>query len=172
MIGIETENNIAENNSLTVEERFCDFLSIDKSSNEFYKFNWLGLFSDRKCEIINASPAQILQKITEEKLSLDDNDKDMVVMQHQFEYLYENKKQKLNHNNYETENSLFTNNEELTNTISLKNNNEEFIKIGRTMNDMKTRFLGKREMPYEYEVLKIVEGDPGFIYDKENSSSY
>lgn len=87
---------LPENNSLTVEERFCDFLSIDKSSNEFYKFNWLGLFSDRKCEIINASPAQILQKITEEKLSLDDNDKDMVVMQHQFEYLYENKKQKLN----------------------------------------------------------------------------
>ena len=54
------------------------------------------MFSDRKCGIINASPAQILQKITEEKLSLDDNDKDMVVMQHQFEYFYENKKQKLN----------------------------------------------------------------------------
>ena len=87
---------LPENNSLTVEERFCDFLSIDESSNEFYKFKWLGLFSDRKCEIINASPAQILQKITEEKLSLDDNDKDMVVMQHQFEYFYENKKQKLN----------------------------------------------------------------------------
>ena len=87
---------LPENNSLTVEERFCDFLSIDESSNEFYKFKWLGLFSDRKCEIINASPAQILQKITEEKLSLDDNDKDMVVMQHQFEYINENKKQKLN----------------------------------------------------------------------------
>ena len=87
---------LPENNSLTVEERFCDFLSIDESSNEFYKFKWLGLFSDRKCGIINASPAQILQKITEEKLSLDDNDKDMVVMQHQFEYFYENKKQKLN----------------------------------------------------------------------------
>ena len=87
---------LPENNSLTVEERFCDFLSIDESSNEFYKFKWLGLFSDRKCEIINASPAQILQKITEEKLSLDDNDKDMVVMQHQFEYFNENKNQKLN----------------------------------------------------------------------------
>ena len=46
-----------------------------------------------------------------------------------------NKKQKLNHNNYETENSLFTNNEELTNTISLQNNNENEINNNESSDD-------------------------------------
>ena len=40
----------------------------------------------------NASPAQILQKIMEEKLSLDPNDKDMTIMQHIFEYELKGKK--------------------------------------------------------------------------------
>ena len=33
-----------------------------------------------------ATPAQILQYILEKKWSLDENDKDMIVMQHQFIY--------------------------------------------------------------------------------------
>ena len=70
--------------------------SLEKDSVEYNKFNWLGLFSDKECKINNATPAQILQEITEKKLSLDNEDKDMVVMQHQFEYLINNKKQKLN----------------------------------------------------------------------------
>ena len=40
--------------------------------------------------------------------------------------------------------------------IKCFNENEEFIKIGRTMNDIKIRFPGKREMPYEYEVLETI----------------
>ena len=83
-------------NSLSIEDRFCKFLSLEKDSVEYNKFNWLGLFSDKECKINNATPAQILQEITEKKLSLDNEDKDMVVMQHQFEYLINNKKQKLN----------------------------------------------------------------------------
>ena len=45
------------------------------------------MFSDNIIGLDNLTPAQFLQKITESKLSLDSNDKDMVVMQHQFEYL-------------------------------------------------------------------------------------
>jgi len=45
------------------------------------------LFSDTIIGLDNLTPAQFLQKITESKLSLESNDKDMVVMQHQFEYL-------------------------------------------------------------------------------------
>ena len=44
----------------------------------------------------SATPAQVLQKITEEKLSLSNEDKDMVVMQHQFDYILNNKEFKLN----------------------------------------------------------------------------
>ena len=54
------------------------------------------MFSDKLTGIKDATPAQILQKIMEEKLSLDNEDKDMIVMQHQFEYVLNNKACKLN----------------------------------------------------------------------------
>ena len=87
---------VPKNDALSLEERFCDFLSIDIASEEFYKFNWLEIFSDKIIGIKDATPAQVLQKITEEKLSLDNDDKDMIVMQHQFEYSLNNKEYKLN----------------------------------------------------------------------------
>ena len=84
------------NNELTVEQKFCDYLNISIDSEEFKKAKWLGIFSDSKVEIKNASPAQILQKILEEKWSLEPKDKDMIVMQHQFEYLQNGELKKLN----------------------------------------------------------------------------
>ena len=84
------------NNELTVEQKFCDYLNISIDSEEFIKAKWLGIFSDSKVEIKNASPAQILQKILEEKWSLEPKDKDMIVMQHQFEYLQNGELKKLN----------------------------------------------------------------------------
>ena len=84
------------NNELTVEQKFCDYLNISIDSEEFIKAKWLGIFSDSKVEIKNASPAQILQKILEEKWSLEPKDKDMIVMQHQFEYLKNGELKKLN----------------------------------------------------------------------------
>ena len=72
---------------LSVEEKFCKEFNIDFESDIYKKIKWLDLFLDvRICEK-NSSPAQILQSILEKKWSLDINDKDMIVMQHQFEYL-------------------------------------------------------------------------------------
>ena len=84
------------NNELTVEQKFCNYLSISKNSEEFQKAEWLGIFSDSEIGIVNATPAQILQKICEEKWNLDSQDKDMIVMQHQFEYVQNGVKKKLN----------------------------------------------------------------------------
>jgi hypothetical protein len=39
------------------------------------------------------------------------------------------------------------------------NDTEEFIKVGKTFTSIKYRFKATRCMPYEYEVLKIVEGE-------------
>ncbi len=50
------------------------------------KLVWLDIFSNKRVELKNASPAKILQKILEEKWQLDDGDKDMIVMQHRFEF--------------------------------------------------------------------------------------
>ncbi len=50
------------------------------------KLKWLGIFDERKIGLKNATPAQILQKLLEEKWSMDPDDKDMIVMQHEFKY--------------------------------------------------------------------------------------
>lgn len=50
------------------------------------KLRWLGIFDKRKIGLKNATPAQILQKILEDKWSMDPQDKDMIVMQHEFKY--------------------------------------------------------------------------------------
>ena len=52
----------------------------------FEKLKWLGLFDDRKVGLKNATPAQILQKLLVEKWSMDPQDKDMIIMQHEFKY--------------------------------------------------------------------------------------
>lgn len=48
------------------------------------KLDWLELFSNKKITIANATPAQILQNLLEKKWKLQEDDKDMIVMQHQF----------------------------------------------------------------------------------------
>ena len=65
-------------------------------SEDFKKIAWLGLFEEIKVEINDASPAQILQAILENKWTLGVEDKDMIVMQHQFEYLKNGDPKKLN----------------------------------------------------------------------------
>ncbi|MBC8321211.1 MAG: saccharopine dehydrogenase NADP-binding domain-containing protein [Bacteroidetes bacterium] len=53
------------------------------------KLKWLGIFDDRKVGLKKATPAQILQQLLVEKWSMDVDDKDMIIMQHEFKYLFE-----------------------------------------------------------------------------------
>ena len=55
------------------------------------KLVWLGIFENKKIGLKNATPAQILQKILEDKWSLSPNDKDMIVMWHKFNFIIKNK---------------------------------------------------------------------------------
>ena len=84
------------NNKMSVEQKFCNYLNVPNNSDEFKKAEWIGIFSENIVEIEEATPAKILQKITEEKWTLSNEDKDMVVMQHQFEYLLGGETKKLN----------------------------------------------------------------------------
>ena len=84
------------NNELSVEQKFCTYLNLSQDSEEFSKIVWLGVFTDTIVGLKDASPAQILQKICEEKWTLDAKDKDMIVMQHQFEYVQSGEQKKLN----------------------------------------------------------------------------
>jgi saccharopine dehydrogenase (NADP+, L-glutamate forming) len=69
-----------------VEEKLVDYLNLDPNGEVMQKLKWLGIFDNRKIELKNATPAQILQKLLTEKWALDPDDKDMIVMQHEFEY--------------------------------------------------------------------------------------
>ncbi len=57
---------------------------IDRDS--LNKIIWSGILSDEKIPLANASPAQILQELLERKWKLEEHDKDMIVMQHQFQF--------------------------------------------------------------------------------------
>ncbi|MDP2722307.1 MAG: saccharopine dehydrogenase C-terminal domain-containing protein [Bacteroidales bacterium] len=69
-----------------VEIKLQDYCPNAADPIVFEKLKWLGIFSDRKIGLKNATPAQILQKLLEEKWTMDPDDKDMIVMQHEFKY--------------------------------------------------------------------------------------
>jgi saccharopine dehydrogenase-like NADP-dependent oxidoreductase len=49
---------------------------------------WLGIFSDELINKGNISSGEILLEILNEKWKMEDDDKDMVVMQHEIEYMH------------------------------------------------------------------------------------
>jgi saccharopine dehydrogenase (NAD+, L-glutamate forming) len=71
----------------SVELKFRHNLKIDQDDIMWEKLLELDLFNDnKKVELENATPAQILQKILMEKWTLAEDDKDMIVMYHKFGY--------------------------------------------------------------------------------------
>jgi saccharopine dehydrogenase-like NADP-dependent oxidoreductase len=52
----------------------------------FDRLEWLGLFEPRPIGLRSGTPAQVLQKLLEEKWAMGPDDKDMIVMLHKFEY--------------------------------------------------------------------------------------
>jgi len=69
---------------LTVEEKLAEVIP-DLDFPTFEKLQWLGLFEAIPLPIIEGSPAQLLQAILEVHWSLQPADRDLIVMQHQFE---------------------------------------------------------------------------------------
>ena len=81
-----TNSFLRYNKKQTVETKCANYVGFDEDSFEMYKLRWLGIFDERVIGLKNATPAQILQQLLEEKWKLDEEDKDMIVMQHDFEY--------------------------------------------------------------------------------------
>jgi len=86
---------LPHNETDPVEQKICDYVGIKKDSETFKKLDWLGIFEDKKINMPNATPAQILQKLLEEKWALGEKDKDMIVMQHQFDYTLNGKNKRI-----------------------------------------------------------------------------
>jgi len=68
----------------TVEQKLAKYVGIDMKSETMKRLEWLGIFEKRQIGLPNATPAQILQKLLEEKWALGPEDKDLIVMQHEF----------------------------------------------------------------------------------------
>lgn len=69
-----------------VKDRLKEFIGKEYNSSIEEKLNYLELFSENKIKLKEGSPAQLLQDLLEEKWKLKHGDKDMIVMQHLFDY--------------------------------------------------------------------------------------
>ncbi len=72
--------------NIPVEIKLQEYCRNSTDPVVFEKLKWIGMFDNRKIGLKKATPAQILQKLLEEKWKMDPEDKDMIVMQHEFKY--------------------------------------------------------------------------------------
>ena len=81
--------------NLSVEDKFKYFLREDRMYL-YDQFEWLGIFDeDTGFGFEGATPAQLLEKLMVRKMSLSKEDKDMLVMYHEFEYVQNGKNKKI-----------------------------------------------------------------------------
>lgn len=77
---------MAYRTDIPVEEKLSNYLQLDKDSAMMDRLRWLGIFENTRIGVAGLTPAKILQKILEEKWQLETDDKDMILMQHQFDF--------------------------------------------------------------------------------------
>lgn len=83
----------------SVELKLRHYLKIDQDDIMWEKLLELDLFNaEKKIPLTEASPAQMLQYILEDSWSLDDEDKDMIVMYHKFGYELNGEKHQIDSN--------------------------------------------------------------------------
>lgn len=81
-----TNTFLAYNQHDSVELKLMHYLNIPQDSELMDKLTWLGIFEKTKVGIKNATPAQVLQHILEQKWTMEPDDHDMIVMYHKFGY--------------------------------------------------------------------------------------
>lgn len=90
-----TNSFLAYNIVDPVEKKVADYLGISPDSPLMEKLKWLGLFEDSVIGLPGLTPARVLQMILQKKWQMGPEDKDMIVMQHQFDYIRLGKHKKL-----------------------------------------------------------------------------
>ena len=86
------EAYVSKSTQGSVRDRIAKLVGTTTDSVVMEKLDSLGLFSKKKIKMERASPAQILESILIEKWAMKPSDKDMVIMQHEFEYVLNGKK--------------------------------------------------------------------------------
>ena len=86
---------LSYNSHDSVELKFRYQLRIEQDDYIWENLVWLGIFEDTKIGLKDATPAQILQKILEDKWTLKKNDKDMIVMWHKLNFKLNGKEKEI-----------------------------------------------------------------------------
>ena len=122
---------LAYSPSDSVELKLRSYLKIDQDDVVWAKLIELDLFNPtKKITLKNATPAQILQKILESSWTLEEEDKDMIVMQHLLGYEMNGEKKQI-------ESSLI-----------VKGENQNYTAMAKTMG-----------LPVAIAALKILQGE-------------
>jgi saccharopine dehydrogenase-like NADP-dependent oxidoreductase len=74
------------NGTASTKVKLTAFMGTEMDDSVMEKLEYLELFSNKPIRMAEGSPAELLQHLLEEKWLLKAGDKDMIVMQHQFEY--------------------------------------------------------------------------------------
>ncbi len=72
-----------------VKLRLKNYLHVSEQNLEMLE--WLGIFENKPIGVSSGSPAQVLQRLIEQRWVLGDHDKDMIVMWHRFRYTIDHK---------------------------------------------------------------------------------
>ena len=70
----------------SVRDRVAEMLGETPHSKIMKKLDWLGLFRKIRIQLPSATPAQILEHLLLERWKLEPTDRDLILMQHEFEY--------------------------------------------------------------------------------------
>lgn len=79
----------------SVKEKVANLIGESVDGETIKKLDWLGLFSKKKIRMRSATPSLIIENLLLEKWKLQDDEKDMVIMQHELEYELARKNYKL-----------------------------------------------------------------------------
>lgn len=78
-----------------IKKRLKAFMGADYDNTVEEKLDYLEIFTHKKIRLKEGTPAQLLQDLLEEKWKLNTGDKDMIVMQHLFDYTLNGNSHKL-----------------------------------------------------------------------------
>ena len=122
---------LAYSPSDSVELKLRSYLKIDQDDVMWDKLVELDIFNpDKKVGLKNATPAQILQKILADSWTLEEDDKDMIVMHHKFGYEINGEKR------------------QIESSLVVKGENQTYTAIAKTVG-----------LPVAIATLKILNGE-------------
>ena len=83
------------NKKITIKEKLAHLINENSSSEIIKKIEWLGLLSDEKINLDEATPADILLDLLQKKWKFTEKDKDMVILHTEVEYILDDKGEKI-----------------------------------------------------------------------------